>query len=176
MKRTEPLILTVRFLVFDREPYRTKSGTVIRLLLRIANRTASKWRIVIPLYLRTANRTTTILMRYGTRSPILNGWRCPYWCGTVRGQIVKSEPYRINMGAVNRLLLRTVPIYILVRYGSRSNTKKRTVKINGSVSFTLLTVRLKNGTVTAAIVVKNAAVNKRENGTVRSRCGTPRKR
>ena len=35
-KRTEPLILTVRFLVFDREPNRTKMGTVIRLLLRTA--------------------------------------------------------------------------------------------------------------------------------------------
>ena len=30
-KRTEPLILTVRILVFDREPYRTKMGIVIRL-------------------------------------------------------------------------------------------------------------------------------------------------
>ena len=35
--RTEPLIVTVRFLVFDREPYRTKVGTFIRLLLRTAN-------------------------------------------------------------------------------------------------------------------------------------------
>ena len=26
VKRTEPLILTIRFLVFDREPYRTKNG------------------------------------------------------------------------------------------------------------------------------------------------------
>ena len=39
MKRIEPLILTIRFLVFDREPYRTKKGTVIRLNLRTANRT-----------------------------------------------------------------------------------------------------------------------------------------
>jgi hypothetical protein len=31
-KRTEPLILTVLILVFDREPYRTKMETVIRLL------------------------------------------------------------------------------------------------------------------------------------------------
>ena len=37
--RTEPLILSIRFLVFDREPYRTKTGTDIRLLL-IAYRTA----------------------------------------------------------------------------------------------------------------------------------------
>ena len=47
VKRTEPLILTVRFLVFDPEPYRTKMRTVIRLLLRTANRTsnrtATKW-------------------------------------------------------------------------------------------------------------------------------------
>ena len=47
----------------------------------------------------------------------------------------------------------------MVRYGSWSNTKKRTVKINGSVRFTLLTVSLKNGTVTVAIAVK-----KTENG------------
>ena len=81
VKRTEPLILTVRFLVFDREPYRTKIGIVIFFLLRTANRTASKWaplpiyiwgprtvphqeRTVIRLYLRTANRTAPILVRY----------------------------------------------------------------------------------------------------------------
>ncbi len=29
-KRTEPFISIVRFLVFDREPHRTKRGTVIR--------------------------------------------------------------------------------------------------------------------------------------------------
>ena len=39
--RTEPLIFTVRFLVFDREPYRTKMGNAtrsaaaIRLLFRV---------------------------------------------------------------------------------------------------------------------------------------------
>jgi hypothetical protein len=71
VKRTEPLILTVRFLVFDREPYRTKTGTV-----RIA-------------------------VRFG----VLNNKR--------------------------------IMVSILVRYGSRSNTKKRTVKINGSVRFAL---------------------------------------
>ena len=49
-KRTEPLILTVRFLVFDREPYRTKIGIFIRLLLRTANRTASKW-APLPIYI-----------------------------------------------------------------------------------------------------------------------------
>ena len=35
-KRTEPLIFTVRLFVFDREPYRTKMGTVNRLTLRTA--------------------------------------------------------------------------------------------------------------------------------------------
>ena len=56
VKRTEPLILTVRFLVYDgepyqngnrysfiiedREPYCTKMGTVNRLVLRTANSTA----------------------------------------------------------------------------------------------------------------------------------------
>ena len=57
----------------------------------------------------------------------------------------------------------TVPT--LVRYGSRSNTKMQTVKTNGSVRFALLTVRLKNGTVTVAIAVKNGTVKKTENGT-----------
>ena len=95
------------------------------------------------------------------------------------------------MGSVIRLLLRTanrttivprqnrhlflfdelnnkrIMVPILVRYGSRSNTKKRTVKINGSVCFTLLTVRLENGTVTVA--VKNGTVNKTENRKVRTR-------
>ena len=41
-KRTEPLILTVRILVFDREPYCTKMGTVISLLLRTAIHAAPK--------------------------------------------------------------------------------------------------------------------------------------
>jgi hypothetical protein len=36
----EALVLTVRFLVFDREPYRTKKGIVIRLLFVTMNRTA----------------------------------------------------------------------------------------------------------------------------------------
>ena len=48
----------------------------------------------------------------------------------------------------------------MVRYGSRSNTKMQTVKTNGSVRFALLTVRLKNGTVTVAIAVKNGTVKK----------------
>ena len=48
----------------------------------------------------------------------------------------------------------------LVRYGSRSYTKKRTVKIKGSVGFALLTVTLKNGTVTVALAIKNGMVKK----------------
>ena len=47
-----------------------------------------------------------------------------------------------------------------MRYGSGSNTNKRTVKIKGSVRFTLPTVKLKNGTVTVAIAVKNGMVKK----------------
>ena len=65
-----------------------------------------------------------------------------------------------------------------MRYGSWSNTKKRTVTINGLVRFALPTVRLKNGTVTIALVVKNDTVKKTENGTdtVRTRYGTVRTR
>ena len=48
----------------------------------------------------------------------------------------------------------------------------RTVKINGSVRFALPTVRLKNGTVTVAIAVKNGTVKKTENGTDTVRYGT----
>ena len=39
-KRTKPKVLTVRFLVFDRESYCTKISTVICLWVRTANRTA----------------------------------------------------------------------------------------------------------------------------------------
>ena len=42
VKRTETLIMTVQFLVFDREPYRTKIGTLTRLVLRTTNRTVPK--------------------------------------------------------------------------------------------------------------------------------------
>ena len=41
-KRKEPLILTVLFLVFDREPYRNKMGTVIRLVLGTPGKFTSK--------------------------------------------------------------------------------------------------------------------------------------
>ena len=53
------------------------------------------------------------LVRYGSWSFIINGLRSPFWCGTVRGQILKANG-----------------------------------KSNGLVRFTLLTVRLKNGTGT----------------------------
>ena len=49
------------------------------------------------------------------------------------------------------------------RYGSRSNTEKRTVKIK---SYTLLTVRQFKGTVTVALAVKNGTVKNTENGAV----------
>ena len=43
VKRTQLfLILTIQFLVFDREQPRTKMGTMILLVMRTANRTASK--------------------------------------------------------------------------------------------------------------------------------------
>ena len=54
---------------------------------------------------------------------------------------------------------------LLVRCGSRSKTKKRTIEIKGSVRFALLTVSLKNGTVTVALAVKNGTVKKTENDT-----------
>ena len=65
VKRTEPIIFIIRFLVFDREPYRTKMRTVVRLLLRNANRT--KWGTVIRFLLWTANRTAPKLVRCGSR-------------------------------------------------------------------------------------------------------------
>ena len=72
------------------------------------------------------------------------------WYGTQR------ELYRINFGAVRIAVLKHKRITVphLVRCGSRSNIKMRTVKINGSVRFALTTVRLKNGMVTVAIAVK----------------------
>ena len=52
---------------------------------------------------------------------------------------------------------------ILERYGSRSKTEKRTVKIK---SYTLLTVRQFKGTVTVALAAKNGTVKNTENGAV----------
>ena len=66
----------------------------------------------------------------------------------------------------------------LVRCGSRSKTKKLTVEMNGSVRFALLTVRLKNGTVTVALAVKKRYGKKNGkrygHGTVRYGHGTVR--
>ena len=53
----------------------------------------------------------------------------------------------------------------MVRYGSRLNTKKRTIKIKGSVRFALLTIGQKKCTVTVALAVKYGTVKKTENGT-----------
>ena len=81
---------------------------------------------------------------------------------------------RTKTGSVRFAVLnnKRITVSILVRYGSRSNTKTRTVKINGSVRFALPTFRLKNGTVTVAIAVKNGTVKKTENGTDTVRYGT----
>ncbi len=45
------------------------------------------------------------------------------------------DPYRTKTGTVRIAVLnnKRIMVSILVRYGSRSNTKTRTVKINGSV-------------------------------------------
>ncbi len=134
-KRTEPLIVTVRFLVFDREPYRTKMETVIRLLLRTAIHVIVPYRVSY----REPYRTKT---------------------GAVRFAVPQHNWYGVQINVVN--------LYGTVRSASnssRSNTKMRTVKINGSVRFALPTVRLKNGTVTVAIVEKTVTVKKTENGT-----------
>ena len=102
---------------------------------------------------------------------------CPYrphqfWCGTVRGPQIQTDngpPF----GAVRFAVLNTkrLTMPILVRYGSRSNTKKRTVKIKGSVRFALLTIGQKNGAVTVALAVKNGS-GKKKGKTVRTRYGT----
>ncbi len=81
------------------------------------------------------------------------------WYGTQR------EPYRTKTGAVR------IAVWFAVL-----NNKRITVTINGSVRFALLTVRLKNGTVTVALAVLNGTVKKTENSTVRTRCGTVRTR
>ena len=55
----------------------------------------------------------------------------------------------------------------MVRYAAQL----RTIDIKGSVRFALLTVSLKNGTVTVALAVKNGTVKKTENGTDMVRYG-----
>jgi hypothetical protein len=133
LKRTEPLIFIIRFLVIDREPYRNKMRTVICLSLRSTNRTIPRHN----------------------------------WCGTDRGDATKfvrcidkccelgcfafifeaREPCRTKIqtddGPPMFAVLNTkrLKVPVLLRYGSRSNTKKRTVKIKSSVRFTFLTVR-----------------------------------
>ena len=57
VKRTEPLIVTVRFLVFDREPYRTKSGTIIRFFIGDREPYRTEMGTVNHLVLKAANRT-----------------------------------------------------------------------------------------------------------------------
>ena len=128
----------------DREPYRAKTGAV-RFAVPNNKRETSKFANVY-LY------TVPILLRY-------------------------REPYNTSFGAV-RIALRfavlnskRITVLILVRYGSRSNTKMRTVKVNGSVRFSLLTIGQKNGTVTVALAVKNGTVKKTENGTDTVRYG-----
>ena len=102
--------------------------------------------IVIRLLLRTANRTAP---KAGPLSVIFED---PLYLGAVRAAYRTVQIYNVYL-------------YTVPNFGSWSNTKMRTVKINGSVRFALLTVRLKNGTVTVA--VKNGTVKKTENGTVR---------
>ena len=68
---------------------------------------------------------------------------------------------RPNLSPGTVIINKRITVPDLVRYGSRSITKKRAVKTKGSVRFTpLLTVRIKNGTLTGAIAVKNVTVKK----------------
>ena len=98
VKRTEPLILTVRFLVFDREQYRTKMNTVNRLILRTANRIAPKggplsvyiWgtrttprSVPLRIRVRGAYRTVLIYNVYLYTEPILR---------TRYGTVTNSDP------------------------------------------------------------------------------------
>ena len=90
-KRTEPLIVTVRFLVFDREPYRTKMGTIIRLLLRIANRCAIRTALKLVRYGSRCVPYQTNLQRLSIHRT--NFVAVPqtvphqFWCGTDRGAV-----------------------------------------------------------------------------------------
>ncbi len=97
-------------------------------------------------------------------------YRFPFFYRTVFYR--DHDRYRTVRGAVWIAVLnnKRITVYILVWYGSRSNTKMRTVTINGSVRFALLTVNLKNGTVTVALAVKKGTVKKRK--TVRTRYGS----
>ena len=126
----------------------------------------------------------------GDRYPFIIGDREPpqFWFGTDRGAPTKferrcelgrfafiighREPYRTNFDAVRFAVLKSkrITVPILVQYGWRSYTKKRTIKIKGSVRLALLTVRQKNGTLTVALAVKNG--KRYGHGMVRTRYGT----
>ena len=77
------------------------------------------------------------------------------------GQFSFYKPYATVRVAVLFAVLKykRVTFSIFVRCGARSNTIKRNVKINGSVRFTLLTVRLKHKTLTFALAVKKVTVH-----------------
>ena len=104
-KRAEPLILTVRFLVFDREPYRTKMGTVIRLVLKSANRTLPNGGPLSVYY--CANQPRCV--------PHQN------WCGTDRDaatKFVRCKDKRCELGRFAFIIGDREPK--LLRYGTRS--------------------------------------------------------
>ncbi len=131
-------------------PYRAR--TVFRFFLPYRfYRERDRYRTVFRLTVRSAKRTEPLIVT----ARVLVFDREPH-----------RDPYCISFGAV-RIAVRfavlnnkRITVSILVRYGSRSNTKTRTVTINGSVRFALLTVSLKNGTVTVAVAVKNGTVKK----------------
>ncbi len=76
-KPTEQLILTVRVLVFDREPYRTKMETIMSVpyqfccdTIRAVYRTLKIYNVYLytgPIMLRYRIRTAPKLVRYGSR-------------------------------------------------------------------------------------------------------------
>ena len=83
-KRTESLILTIRILVFDCEPYRTNMGTVSRLLMRTVNSTnfephREPYRTTIvavrllSAVLKYKRIIVPLLVRCGSRSSNING-------------------------------------------------------------------------------------------------------
>ena len=81
-------------------------------------------------------------------------------CKLVRFAVLKYERITVTLFVRFAVLkYERLTVSILVRCGSLSNTKKQIIKIKGSVRFTLLTVRLKNGTVTVALSLKNGTVN-----------------
>ena len=102
-RRTEPLILIVRFLVYDRQPYCTKIGTVIRWSLRTANRTAP-------------NGGPLSVYYWGPRYVPHQ-----FWCGTDRGaatKFVRCKDKRCELGRFAFIIGDREPK--LLRYGTRS--------------------------------------------------------